>query len=31
MIRAAGPNEKDRALLQEFQCVIVEFKRLDQG
>ncbi|GAA5842890.1 hypothetical protein JCM5353_002047 [Sporobolomyces roseus] len=27
----SGPNEKDRALLQEFQCVIVEFKRLDQG
>lgn len=25
----AGPNEKDRALLVDFQVVIAEFKRLD--
>ncbi|CEQ38911.1 SPOSA6832_00382, partial [Sporobolomyces salmonicolor] len=28
---AAGPNEKDRALLQEFQVVVAEFKRLEPG
>ncbi|BGP21691.1 farnesyl-diphosphate farnesyltransferase [Rhodotorula toruloides] len=26
----SGPNEKDRILLQEFQVVVAEFKRLDQ-
>ncbi|GAA6001796.1 hypothetical protein JCM10207_002324 [Rhodosporidiobolus poonsookiae] len=27
----SGPNEKDRALLQEFQVVVAEFKRLDES
>lgn len=27
---AAGPDEKDRVLLQEFQVVVAEFKRLDE-
>ncbi|GAA5921869.1 hypothetical protein JCM1841_000951 [Sporobolomyces salmonicolor] len=27
----SGPNEKDRALLQEFQVVVAEFKRLEPG
>ncbi|GAA6032793.1 hypothetical protein JCM8097_000791 [Rhodosporidiobolus ruineniae] len=27
----SGPDEKDRALLQEFQHVVAEFKRLDEG
>lgn len=27
----AGPNEKDAPLLREFQVVIAEYKRLDQG
>ncbi|TNY18982.1 isoprenoid synthase domain-containing protein [Rhodotorula diobovata] len=27
----SGPNEKDRALLQEFEVVVTEFKRLDEG
>ena len=29
LLRAAGPTEKDRALLVDFQVVIAEFKRLD--
>ncbi|GAA5857226.1 hypothetical protein JCM8547_009382 [Rhodosporidiobolus lusitaniae] len=27
----SGPNEKDAALLKEFQVVVAEFKRLDEG
>ncbi|BGP12794.1 hypothetical protein JCM10213_008055 [Rhodosporidiobolus nylandii] len=27
----SGPDEKDRALLQDFQVVVAEFKRLDEG
>ncbi|BGP36769.1 bifunctional farnesyl-diphosphate farnesyltransferase/squalene synthase [Rhodotorula kratochvilovae] len=29
--QGSGPNEKDRALLQEFEVVVAEFKRLDEG
>jgi farnesyl-diphosphate farnesyltransferase len=31
LFAAAGPNEKDRALLVDFQLVIAEFKRLEPG